>query len=62
MAKAVSRRFPTSAAQVRVQVRSCGIFGGESDTWAGFLRVLLFPMSILMPPTATHSYRPELVQ
>jgi hypothetical protein len=39
----VSRRLPTAAARVRVQVRSFGICGGQSGTRAGFLRVLRFP-------------------
>jgi hypothetical protein len=52
--QAVSRRLPTAAVQVRVQVRSCGICGGQSSTGAGFIRVLLFPLQILIPPTALH--------
>jgi hypothetical protein len=35
--------------------RSCGICGGQSDTGAGFLRVLRFLLPILIPPTAPHS-------
>jgi hypothetical protein len=42
VAQAVSRRLPTAAARVRVQVRSCEIFGGQSDTGTCFLRVLQF--------------------
>jgi hypothetical protein len=48
----VSRRLPTSATWVRSQVRSCGIDGGQSGTGTGFPRVLRFPLSILIPPTA----------
>jgi hypothetical protein len=55
MAQEVSRRLPTAAAKVRDQVRSCGICGGQSGIWAGFLRVLRFPLTILIPPTAPHS-------
>jgi hypothetical protein len=46
---------PTAAARVRDQVRSCGICGGQSSAGAGFLRVLPFPLPILIPPTASHS-------
>jgi hypothetical protein len=51
----INRRFPTAAARVRAQVRSCVICGGQSGTVAGFLRVLRFPPPILIPPTAPHS-------
>jgi hypothetical protein len=44
IAQAVSRWLPTAAAQVRSQVRSCGICGRQSGTGAGFLRVLRFPL------------------
>jgi hypothetical protein len=56
IAQAVSRRPPTSAARVRSQVMSCGICGEKSGTAAGFLLVLRFPLPILFPPNATHSY------
>jgi hypothetical protein len=52
IAQAVSRWLPTAAVRVRSQVRSCGIFGGQSGTEAGFLRVLRFHLPILIPPTA----------
>jgi hypothetical protein len=55
IAQAVSRRLPTAAARVRVWVRLCGICGGQSDTWTGFLRVVRFPLPIRVPPIATQS-------
>jgi hypothetical protein len=54
IAQAVSRRLPTEAALVWAQVRSCGTYGGQSGTGAGFLRILRFPLPILIPPTAPH--------
>jgi hypothetical protein len=47
-----SRKLPTAAAPVRARVRSCGICGERSDTGAGFLRVLRFPLPIFIPPIA----------
>jgi hypothetical protein len=55
IAQAVSRRLPTAAARVRAQVMSREICGGQSGTGAGFLRVLRFPLPILIPPTSPHS-------
>jgi hypothetical protein len=52
IALAVSRRLSTAAARVRARVRSCGICGGPIGTGAGFLRVLRFPLPILIPPIA----------
>jgi hypothetical protein len=54
IAQAVSHRPPTMAARVWTQVRSCGICIGRSGTGAGFLRVLRFPLPILIPPIAPH--------
>jgi hypothetical protein len=48
IARAVSRRLPTAAARVRSHIKCCG-------TGAGFLRVVRFPLPILIPPTAPHS-------
>jgi hypothetical protein len=55
IANAVSRPFPTAAARVQSQVGSCGICGGLSDTGTSFLRVVRFPLPILIPPTAPRS-------
>jgi hypothetical protein len=55
IAQAVIRRLPTAVAPVRTQVRSCGICGGQSGTGAGFLRVLRFPLPILISPNTPHS-------
>jgi hypothetical protein len=54
IAQAVSRWLLT-AARVRVRVWSCGICGGHSGAWAGFLRVLRFPLPIFIPPIAPQS-------
>jgi hypothetical protein len=53
--QAISRRLPVAAARVRSHVRSCGIFCEQSGTGADFLRILLFFLTILIPPTAPHS-------
>jgi hypothetical protein len=54
--QAISRRLPTAEVWVRAQVRSCGICDGRSGTGAVFfLRVLRFPLPVLIPPTAPHS-------
>jgi hypothetical protein len=55
IARTASRRLPTAEARVRAQVKSCVICCGRSDTGAGFLRVLRFPLPILIPPTSPHS-------
>jgi hypothetical protein len=54
-AQLVFCRLPTATAQVRSQVKLCGICGGQSDTGAGFLWVLQFPLPILIPPILPHS-------
>jgi hypothetical protein len=62
-AQAISRQLLMAAARDRVQVRSCGICGGQSGNGAGFLRVLQFTLPILIPPTVPliTIYRPGLV-
>jgi hypothetical protein len=47
---AVRRWLPTEAARVRVRA-ACGLCGGQSDSGAGFLRVLRFPLPIIPPIT-----------
>jgi hypothetical protein len=54
-AQTVSRRHLIAVARIRCQVRSCGIYGGQSGTGVGFLRILRFPLPILIPTTAPHS-------
>jgi hypothetical protein len=49
VAKAVSRWLPTAEARVRVRA-ACGVCGGQSGTGAGFLRVLRFPLPIIILP------------
>jgi hypothetical protein len=46
VAQAASRWLFTAAATVRVRA-ACGVYGGQSGTGAGFLRVLQFPLSII---------------
>jgi hypothetical protein len=46
--------LPTAAARVRVRA-ACGVCGGQSGTGAGFLRVLRFPLPIIIPPISTSS-------
>jgi hypothetical protein len=52
IARAVSRHLPTTVARVRPLVWSSGICDGQSDTVAGFLQALRFPLPVLIPPTA----------
>jgi hypothetical protein len=48
VAQAVRRWLPTAAARVRVRA-ACRVCGGQNGTWAGFLRVLRFPLPIIPP-------------
>jgi hypothetical protein len=50
VAQAVSLWLPTAAARVRVWA-ACGVCGGQSGNVAGFLRVLRFPLPVIIPPT-----------
>jgi hypothetical protein len=54
VAQAVIRRLSIAAARVRTQDRSCGIYGGQSGTGAGFLLVLGFITQIFSPPSASY--------
>jgi hypothetical protein len=61
--QAVSLRLPTAAAWVQSHVRSCGICSGQSGIGEDFLRVLRFPLPILIPTKCTiHIYHLGLVQ
>jgi hypothetical protein len=51
----VAGLLAAAAARIRSHVRSRGISGGQSGTRAGFLLILRFPLSILIPPIAPHS-------
>jgi hypothetical protein len=48
IAQAVSLWFPTAAARVQTRVWSSWICGGQSCAGAGFLRVLRFPLPIII--------------
>jgi hypothetical protein len=54
-AEAVCRRFPTAVARLRSQVRPGEIRGRRSGIGADFLRVLRFPLPVLIPPNAPYS-------
>jgi hypothetical protein len=49
--QAGSHWLPTAAVLFRSQVKSSRIYDGQSGTEAGFLRVLRFPLPILIPHT-----------
>jgi hypothetical protein len=53
--QALSRRLLTAPARVRAPVKSCGICGRQSGTGVSFLKVLRFPVPILIQPTSPHS-------
>jgi hypothetical protein len=60
IAQAVSRRLPTAAAWVRSQPGPCRTCDRQSATGAGFLRVVRFPLPILILLTAPHSSSPTI--
>jgi hypothetical protein len=57
ISQAISRRVSTAAAWIRTQVTSCGIYGEQGSIEAGFLRVLRFPLPILIPPMPHAPYQ-----
>jgi hypothetical protein len=50
-----SRRFPTAASWFVSQCRSCGICGGQTDIWAGFLLAFRFSLPSFIPSNVSHS-------
>jgi hypothetical protein len=54
VAQAVSRWLPTVAARIIVLI-ACGICGGQGGTGASFLRVLQFPLPIIIPSISPSS-------
>jgi hypothetical protein len=54
VAQVVSHWLPTAAARVRVRA-ACGVCGGQSGPGAGFLRVLRFPLPIIVPSISPSS-------
>jgi hypothetical protein len=50
--QAVNRWLPTAAVRVRDRAEHLGVCSGQSGTGADFLRVLLFPLPIIIPPVS----------
>jgi hypothetical protein len=55
IAQAVSVPLLIAAARLHSWVSSCEFRGGQSGIGAGSLRVLVFPLPILIPPAAPYS-------
>jgi hypothetical protein len=51
----LSRKLRIAATRVRSQIRTYGIYGGQSGTRVILLRVLQSPLPIHFPPTNSHS-------
>jgi hypothetical protein len=65
VARVLGGRLHTEAVRVRAQVKSCGTYGGQSGTAAGFLRVLRFPLPLIHSTncsTIITIYHPGLLQ
>jgi hypothetical protein len=58
IAQAVSRWLPISVIRVRGRSGSDGICGGQTGAGAGFLRVIRFPLPILVPRNSLSSQSP----
>jgi hypothetical protein len=55
IAQTFRRRLPTAAALFPSQITLYWICGGQIGAGAGFLRVLRFPLPVLIPANAPHS-------
>jgi hypothetical protein len=58
VAQAGSCWLPTAEAWVRTRVWSSGIYGRQSGARAGYLRLLLFPLTIFITPNSPSSQSP----
>jgi hypothetical protein len=57
MAQAVSNPLLTAEARVRFGFSPCGVYGGQSGTEAGFLRVIRFILSVSFHHDSSYSCR-----
>jgi hypothetical protein len=62
IAQVVSCRISNAVARVRAQIKLFGLCGGQSGSGAGLLRVLRFPLSILIQRTAPHSSSSSIIR